>query len=408
MTNASLRFIHASDFHLERPLGGMEDVPDPLREIFLEAPFRAAARVFDAALREQVDFVLLAGDILRPMAAGPRALVFLVEQFERLHERNVPIYWATGRSDAATRWTDVLHLPPNVHLFAARQVKRIAYEREGRLRADILGSGAPDGAPLHAAEFRPTHGHLTIALGHGALDGAAPAHGVHYWALGGKHRRQVTSARAPVVHYPGTPQGRSPREAGRHGCTLVQIDEHHLVRTRQIATDVVRWHDERIRLEGAGTRSALERLLVGRAQSLAAASPEIEQVVRWKVEVPARLAGEMRRGKWTHEVLARLRSEFGAHRPGLWSWSLEPERPDGIAEAWYAEETIRGEFLRAMRSFSAHDAEPLDLPRYLTDEHLAGSLGSAVLLEDPQLRRAVLAEATVLGADLLSGEEPGA
>ncbi len=143
MASPTLRFIHASDFHLERPLRGLGEVPPGLSELMVDAPLRAATRVFDAALAEQVDFVLLAGDILRPTAAGPRGLVLLVEQLERLHARDIPVYWTTGRADAATRWTDILHLPPNVHLAASRRVEHWKFEREGRLRAEIMGRARP-------------------------------------------------------------------------------------------------------------------------------------------------------------------------------------------------------------------------------------------------------------------------
>ena len=54
------RFIHASDFHLERPPRGLTEVPDHLRAPFVDAPYRAAERVFDAAIKERVDFVVLA------------------------------------------------------------------------------------------------------------------------------------------------------------------------------------------------------------------------------------------------------------------------------------------------------------------------------------------------------------
>jgi DNA repair protein SbcD/Mre11 len=408
MASTSLRFIHASDLHLEQPLAGVEEIPDTLGELLLDAPFRAAERVFDAALREQVDFVLLAGDILRPMAAGPRGLVFLVEQFERLHERKLPVYWSTGRADAATRWTDVLNLPPNVHLFAGHAVKRLLFEREGRLRADILGIGGKGEKPLRVADFRPTHGHFGIALGYGRLESApVAAHGPHYWALGGRHRRRVAKSAAPVVHYPGTSQGRSPREPGPHGCTLVHVDEAQQIRTRLLATDVVRWHEERVRIDGNAGRGDLQRQLESRAQALIKANPHHALLVRWKIHAPARLAAQLRRGKLAAELLAQLRSEFSSHRPGLWSRSLEADVPAAAPDSWYAEETIRGEFLRAVRDYSQSPA-PLEFERYLTERQLAGNLAEAVRIDDAQIRRHVLAEATMLGADLLSGEEPHA
>ena len=104
------RFVHAADFHLERPLRGLAEVPDHLRVALIDAPYRAAERVFDAAIKERVDFVVLAGDILDPLAAGPRGLVFLGEQFQRLAAQGIRVYWAGGRSDDFERWIDAWHI----------------------------------------------------------------------------------------------------------------------------------------------------------------------------------------------------------------------------------------------------------------------------------------------------------
>ncbi|MEN6450590.1 MAG: hypothetical protein ABFC96_08880, partial [Thermoguttaceae bacterium] len=66
MSIRPFRFIHASDFHLERPLMGVAEVPDHLRPLFLDAPYTAARQVFDAALAEDADFVVLGGGIVVP------------------------------------------------------------------------------------------------------------------------------------------------------------------------------------------------------------------------------------------------------------------------------------------------------------------------------------------------------
>ena len=289
MASPTLRFLHASDLHLERPLHGLAELPPGLVDLLVDAPLRAAQRVFDAALAEQVDFVLLAGDILRPTAAGPRGLVHLVEQLERLEARHIPVYWSTGRVDAATRWTDILHLPPNVHLASGRRVEHWKFEKEGRLRAEIMGAASGAEQTIQPTDFRPSSPAIAIALAHGRL--AAPvaaSQGVHYWALGGSHRRRVQRSAMPVVHYPGTPQGCSPGEAGPHGCTLVQVEDAHTLRTRFIATDVVRWHSETIQLEGYQDRVDLERLIEHHAQALLAKHRDTHWLVRWQVQAPPR------------------------------------------------------------------------------------------------------------------------
>jgi hypothetical protein len=76
MTDGSIRFLHTSDCHLERTLQGACELPERLREWFTEAPYRATQRLFDAAISESVDFVVLAGDVLDANLAGPRGRSF--------------------------------------------------------------------------------------------------------------------------------------------------------------------------------------------------------------------------------------------------------------------------------------------------------------------------------------------
>ncbi len=72
------QFVHASDLHLERPPSGVEEVPDHLKRLFIDAAYRAAEKVFDTAVTSQADFLLLVGDILDPDLAGPARLRVLV------------------------------------------------------------------------------------------------------------------------------------------------------------------------------------------------------------------------------------------------------------------------------------------------------------------------------------------
>ena len=89
MSHHPLRFVHAADFHLEQPPGGVSEVPDCLRELFIESVFWAAERVFETARAQQADFVLLSGDLLDPPRTGPRGPIFLAEQFEKLDKASM-------------------------------------------------------------------------------------------------------------------------------------------------------------------------------------------------------------------------------------------------------------------------------------------------------------------------------
>src|SRR5437899_1869392 len=113
MSHRAFRFLHASDFRLDAVPRGLTEVPDHLRDAFLDAPYSAARRVFDAALAERVAFVVLAGNILQPDLAGPRGTAFLLEQFGRLAEAETDVYWAGGESDRPEAWPAAFPLPGN-------------------------------------------------------------------------------------------------------------------------------------------------------------------------------------------------------------------------------------------------------------------------------------------------------
>ena len=113
------RFLLSSDLHLEQPPYIPDDAPAWLRNRLLHSARFRLERLVDAAIAQRVDAVLIAGDLLHPERSGPRALLFVLEQFERLAARRIPVYWAGGEMDTPDRWPDAesLRLPDNIHVF---------------------------------------------------------------------------------------------------------------------------------------------------------------------------------------------------------------------------------------------------------------------------------------------------
>ena len=211
-----IRLVHASDLHLERPLYGLSEIPDHLRELLIEAPYHAAEQVFETALAEDVDGVLLAGDVLHVDRAGPPAIVLLLDQFARLGERNIPIYWAGGMVDAPDTWPRSVTLPKNVHVFPVGHVESFDLARAGETIARVQGTSCREDGAVDAKGFhRDAHGLFTIGVAHGTSDSTGhEGDRVHYMALGGRHQQQTVDMEPGVAHYCGTPQGRGPDETG--------------------------------------------------------------------------------------------------------------------------------------------------------------------------------------------------
>lgn len=99
--------------------GGLfPNVSTEIQEACLSAGWNSARKVFDLAIEQNVDFVLLTGDVLQPDLTGIRGIAFLNEQFQRLKDRGISVYWKLERSLERWKLPD-FHFPENVFLFPA-------------------------------------------------------------------------------------------------------------------------------------------------------------------------------------------------------------------------------------------------------------------------------------------------
>jgi hypothetical protein len=420
MPQRPFRFIHAGDLHLECPLSGVSEIPDTLRDLFLEAPFLAAERVIEWALAEEVDFVVLAGDVLSAELTGPRGPLFLVAQFERLRQRGIGVYWAGGQVDPPTAWPASIHLPDNVQRFGTGRPEELLRNRGGDALARLVGASAPQGKKVRLGDFKPEPSELfTIAVTHGSFERESLANrtaaleaAVQYWALGGRHDRHSPGEAPHIVHYPGTTQGREPGECGPCGCTLVEVDAEGGAALRSLDTDVLRWRHERVAMGPQTTHDDLRRELAERLRSLIAASPGLDLLVAWELHGEGPLVHRLRRKPLADELLAGLRNEFGRNTPSAWSVSLAVAGDAVLPADWFAQENLLGDFLRAagdaLASPGADDRAIFDMAPLLAPRRRETVWGKALAIDDDATRHRVLKRAAALGAEALGATVDGA
>jgi exonuclease SbcD len=416
MSQRPFRFLHAADLHLDEPAAGVADVPGHLVDLLVDCPLLAGRCVFDAAVEQHVDFVVLSGDVVDLNRAGPREMAFLVEQFERLAAKSISVYWAGGAIDSAD-WPVHYILSGNVKQASRLHVQRHRHEIAGEPVCELVGRSHEHQVAPKAHEFANSREDLfSIAVAHTPFAGGMRDLGIEYWALGGLHGRSTLGqSTKSLSHYPGSPQGRSFSEAGAHGCTLVHVDEGRQVRLTPIATDVVRWESQSLTLGVATDRAELESLLRDRTTQLLVEAGGAALVIEWQIVCDGTIFGELRRGKLTGDLLATLQREFGNRTPEAWTVAIRPELPTELPTAWQREETLRGDYLRAIGGMldesrsSDGNLSPLDLDEILTHAgagaHLQQFDRLSASLADQAKRRRVLREAAWLGADLLSAEE---
>ena len=282
-----MRFLHASDLHIDSPLRGLDRYEGAPVARLRTATRAALERLVDMAIAERVDFTLFAGDIYDRDWQDFHTGLFFREQMVRLGRADIRVFIVQGNHDAQGVITRQLILPPNVTVFSSRTAQTFRIEE---LSVAIHGRSFPDRAvdeDLVPSYPAPVSGFFNIGILHTSLTGRAGhdiyaptdlatlvAKGYDYWALGHVHAREVVSE-TPRIIFPGNLQGRHANETGAKGCELVTV-EAGWIEAEFVALDVVRWNQVAVpldgldRLEALGDafREALQPVLVGATDRL--------------------------------------------------------------------------------------------------------------------------------------------
>ena len=249
----SFRFFHAADIHLDSPLTGLAGIEGAVAERVRSAPRAAFEALVERAIQDQVDFLVIAGDLYDGTWRDYKTGLFFAEQMGRLHQSGIPVFVLHGNHDAESLITRPLVLPDNVRVFGARKAQTFQLDKPN---VALHGQSYREKAVTHnlVPDYpEPLHGAFNIGVLHTALGGMgghanyAPcsleelvAKGYDYWALGHVHKGQVLNEKPHVV-FPGNLQGRHVREAGPKGARLVTVEMGEVVDAAELTFDDVRW-----------------------------------------------------------------------------------------------------------------------------------------------------------------------
>ncbi|PCI45232.1 MAG: DNA repair exonuclease [Moraxellaceae bacterium] len=262
-----VRFVHAADIHLDSPLKGLEKYESAPVERIREATRAAFKNLIAFCLEEQVDLLLISGDLFDGDLKDFKAGLFLTNQLKRLSIAGIPCVIIRGNHDAEAKMTIKIHWPDLVHELNVKNPQTIKFKALG---IAVHGQGYAERDVFHdmsEAYPDPIAGMFNIGLLHTALqgrDGHAPyaptsveklrLKGYDYWALGHVHKREVVETN-PYIIFPGNIQGRHAKEIGPKGATLVAIEDNQVESVTEHFLDVVRWDHCRVDLAEACNES---------------------------------------------------------------------------------------------------------------------------------------------------------
>lgn len=411
MSGESFRFIHASDFHLETPLGDLDALPAHLRDAMADAPRRAATAVFEAALADNIDFLVLSGDLLSPASAGPHGMSLLLDYFDQLHAKKTPVFWSAGIADDPTRWPDSVPLPPNVTMFPKNRAVAVPVQRAGRTIAVVVGRSSDGRSVLHVPSFRvdPTD-EYTVAVGYGDADADALAEGrFDYWALGGQHNRsEIEGGAQSAAIYCGSPQGRSLEETGPHGYSTVDVDSDGTTRVHAIECDAFRYADLEISADEIAAVGGIRNLIGEKMSRLQHDAGGRHLIVGFDISITNGQSASENQSLQSigdvEELITWARREYGHGTPSSWTTRIKVRTPRSYPKSWQDEDTILGDFLRAAEKHRGTEGRDLNLLPFTEEEPSLPSTTQSILAEVSSSERSeLLGEASLLGVELLRG-----
>jgi DNA repair exonuclease SbcCD nuclease subunit len=274
----SFSFIHTADLHLDSPFSGLRQVDGEIADLLKDATFRAFDNVVELALKNKVDFLLVAGDVYDAADRSLRAQLKFADGLKKLAVAGIRSFVCHGNHDPLDGWIASLQWPEEVHIFGS-EFETVSVALGGEDVVLIHGISYPHsqindsfGRGFKRQGSQP----FQIGLFHCSV-GSDPAHETYaprtlselvaanldYWALGHVHRHRVLKDGHPFITYPGTTQGRHIRETGPRGCLLVQVSGSGEVSARFEPVDCVRWSSSELQIDDLETEGdlieALER-----------------------------------------------------------------------------------------------------------------------------------------------------
>jgi DNA repair protein SbcD/Mre11 len=329
----AFRFVHTADIHLDSPLRSLSLRNPELAGLIGDATRQALVSIIDLCLDEQVDALVVAGDLYDGDQTSMKTARFLAAQMERLHQAGIAVFKIRGNHDALSKITQELILPPSVKVFGGR-AEAIELRRNGlTIAMHGLSFSKPHAPESLLPKYKPPVADaVNIGIMHTSLAGApghdayAPcnvadlhASGFAYWALGHIHQRTDHKGGATVI-MPGMPQGRDINEAGEKTVSLVTVGDDRGVHVEERLTSIAEFRRIGVDLTGIAewrdAVDAIEKALRSDRQSTR--SPHL--VARLRVTGATPLAWQLRRDADLLQEEANHRAEQLGH---TWIEKLE-------------------------------------------------------------------------------------
>lgn len=288
-----MKILATADLHLGKQSSNM---PGELRESSVTCTWE---RTVEYAIDEQMDALLLAGDVVDRNNRFFEAIGPVQRAFERLGEAGIPVMMVAGNHDYNVL-PDIIRSREfkHVHLIGEKgeweaktidtrssklQVVGWSFPKQHVMEDPLLhlsiqqlglDSNLPTVGLLHGDLYDQKSHYAPTNLNH------LPAGLPHAWVIGHIHKPDIIRQHDPLVFYPGSPQALSAKEPGVHGPYMLTMEAGN-ARAGQVGLSPVRYQSLGVDITGVeGESDFRNRLTQQVAEDTENRAGELENVSR--------------------------------------------------------------------------------------------------------------------------------
>src|SRR5574344_537022 len=274
----SIKFIHCADVHLGSPLVAASKEKQNLLNDAIE---NALKNMVNLAISENVDFVVIAGDLFDGKMTNASIGRKFKSIMKPLEEKNIYTYVLFGNHDAEGKHSLTFSNSEYMKFFSASNAQTFKIEEK---KIAVHGqSFKTQSVTDNLAKQYPqkVDGYFNIGVLHTSLDGRvghdnyAPCtindlvnKNYDYWALGHIHKKEIVKEANPTIIYSGNIQGRHSKESEEKGCFLVQIDDNHKITPTFKQLNKVEFYDIEVDIEDVTTEDELKSKIKDNLQNI--------------------------------------------------------------------------------------------------------------------------------------------
>ncbi|MBU5484867.1 DNA repair exonuclease [Clostridium sp. MSJ-11] len=267
--NRSFKFIHAADMHL----GNIMNISEEANNSFNNNIFESFKYLCNYAKNNNVDFILISGDLFHSKGRDIRVDKFFYDQCKNISP--IKIYVICGNHDPMKNRNEIFEIPSNLIFFKSNAPQVEEVYKDGNIICRIIGQSYQNSfekKKIHQGyeEFLEKDETFKIGFLHTQLgdDNYIPCtigelkeiKSIDYWALGHIHRAQVLNIEKPFIGYPGVPQGCDFGERGSGGFYLTEVREEKISNVKFIHCSSIIWERINLNIDVNNTPNNIEEL----------------------------------------------------------------------------------------------------------------------------------------------------